>query len=179
MNFFLLSSLLCLIFALATLVFLVRFLSARGARLAGQNERTLSREYRRDYYLPLGKLLHPNELARAQALTGVSAASFARFRRARIQSFRGYLSDLRADFNCMEIRTRYLLLSGTAADSKLVEDLNRTKLGFQSRLLRVEIELALFAWGVGSINVSELVEAIEAFDFVLSPGRQVLLQSTL
>jgi hypothetical protein len=172
MNMFLLFSLVFPLLALGGLVLLVRFLTRSSERFETASDLSSQREYSAAYYQPMSRLLDPEELQAAQSLAGIEAADFARFRRARLQSFRGYLSDLRSDFSRLEFQARFFLLSGLPSDSQLVSDLNQTKFRFYARLMRVEFELALFALGLGSVNVSELVMAIDAYQSVLCPVQQ-------
>lgn len=170
MNMILLLSVLFPVLALVALLFVLRSLSGTTDRLGANEDSLGQREYSPAYYQPMRKLLDPEELLAAQSLPGVGVSEFRRFRRARLQAFRAYLSDMRSDFNRLEFKARYFLLSGLASDSHLVSELNQTKLKFQSRLVRVELELALFALGFGSVNVSALVEGIEAYHSALLPS---------
>ena len=116
------------------------------------------------YYQPMLRLLDSRELASARSLGGVAQSDFGRFRARRIASFRAYLSDMRLDFQRIDFKMRYLLLSASAQEADLVQKLNSLKLKFQLQLWRVEFQLLAFRLGYGSIEIAPLIEMLEQFE---------------
>ena len=102
------------------------------------------RESFADYYRPMLRMLDSRELASARSLGGVAQRDFSRFRARRIASFRAYLYDMRLDFHRIDFKMRYLLLSASAQEADLVQQLNGLKLRFQMQLWRVEFQLLAF-----------------------------------
>ncbi len=123
-----------------------------------------------DYYRPMLLLLDARELERARLLTGTSPEDWRRFRRARIQSFRAYLGDMRLDFQRLEFKLRYFMLAASAEEGRLVTELNRLKLQYFRNLLLIEARLALFEAGLGTVDPTPLLEAIEVLESSLNPG---------
>lgn len=146
-------------------------LARRNAALLDQAAVATDRESFSDYYRPMLHLLDARDLATASSLQGVSALDFADFRRDRLAAFRSYLKDMRSDFNRIEFKIRYMMLSAQESDADLVLRLNRLKANFQSQLLRVELQLILFRFGFTAlrVEVAPLVEALEQFDQILFP----------
>ncbi len=122
------------------------------------------------YYRPLRLLLDPDELAHAKSLAGDDHAAWRRFRRQRIRAFRCYLRDLEVDFRRLEFKLRYLLLAASASDAQWVHQLNRLRAQFALRLFVLEFRLLLFSLGLGTINASALLEAMERMEQALSPS---------
>ncbi len=122
------------------------------------------RESFADYYRPMLCMLDSRELAAARLLRGVTQSDMSRFRARRIASFRSYLADMRLDFHRIDFKMRYLLLSASAQEADLVQQLNGLKLKFQLQLWRVEFQLLAFRLGYGSIKITPLIEMLEQFD---------------
>ncbi len=122
------------------------------------------RESFADYYRPMLRMLDSRELAAARSLHGVAPSDISRFRARRIASFRSYLSDMRLDFHRIEFKMRYLLLSASAQEADLVQQLNGLKLKFQLQLWTVEFQILAFRLGYGSIEITPLIEMLEQFE---------------
>ena len=153
---------------LCLLVALLAYARSRSSAL-GDNEfasdpSVSDRESFADYYRPMLRMLDSRELASARSLGGVAQSDFSRFRARRISSFRAYLYDLRLDFHRIDFKMRYLLLSASAQEADLVQQLNGIKLKFQMQLWRVEFQLLAFRLGYGSIEITPLIEMLEQFE---------------
>ncbi|MFN9431897.1 MAG: hypothetical protein ACK6DX_17350 [Acidobacteriota bacterium] len=156
----------CILFVTLALV------RRRGIRLLDvrlEDDLAGDRESISEYYRPMARLLDNRELNAVRSLSYISAADFRRFRAGRVEAFRGYLKGIRLDFNRIEFKLRYMMLSGNEADAKLVMDLNRMKVKFQRELLRVELHLVLFRMGAKTVDVGGLVDVLEQFEAVLTP----------
>jgi hypothetical protein len=114
-------------------------------------------------------MLDPAELARAQELSAGQPEAWKAFRRQRVRAFRAYLNDLRLDFRRLEFKLRYLLLAAPASDALWVHRLNRVRARFAYDSFALEFRLILFSWGVGTVNVSGLLDTIEQMEKVLEP----------
>lgn len=123
------------------------------------------------YYRPMRHMLDPVELERARSLERISTAQWKEFRAQRIQAFRNYLSDLKVDFGRLEFKLRYMALAGTAADADLVLRLNKLKAQFGLGMLLLEFRLLAFQFGVGSIEISALLDGIHQLECALEPQR--------
>ncbi len=126
------------------------------------------RESFSEYYRPMARVLDARELAAARELCGNNHGEFARFRSGRIVSFRSYLNDMRLDFNRVDFKMRYLLLSASAEDADLVQQLNGLKFSFQIQVWRVEFQLLAFRLGLGAVDTAPLIEMLEQFEASLT-----------
>jgi hypothetical protein len=124
-----------------------------------------------EYYRPMVLLLDPDELNAARALPHVSKSAFKRFRKQRIAAFRKYLADLQLDFRRLEFKLRFLLLNASASQAGLVHRLNMLKLQFTWNLYVLEFRLVLFSLGIGTLDVSGLLEELESLNQALQPQR--------
>lgn len=115
-----------------------------------------------EYYRPMARILDSRELEAARSLSGLSGPDYARFRAARLAAFRSYLNEMRLDFNRIEFKLRYLLLSASEEDAELVVRLSKYKSSFQVSLLRVEMQLVLFRLGWSTVDVAPLVAALDS-----------------
>jgi hypothetical protein len=123
------------------------------------------------YYRPMRHMLDPIELERARTMERISPAHFKEFRVQRIQAFRTYLGDLKVDFRRLEFKLRYMVLAGTAEDADLVIRLNKLKAQFGLGMLLLELRLVAFQLGVGSVEISALLDGIQQLERALEPQR--------
>ncbi len=165
-----LSTLLALA-CLGLLITLALHSRRRAAALAEQGAPSevmgADRESFTDYYRPMTRILDPREFDHARSLSGVCASDFARFRKARLVSFRSYLNEIQFDFNRIEFKMRYLMLAASQEEAQMVVSLNQIKSSFQLQLLRVEAQLFLFRFGWAAVDIQPLVEMLEQMEGVL------------
>ena len=153
---------------LCFLAVLVTYNRERSNLLTGANSpadpASSDRESFTEYYRPMARLLDARELAAARTLCGVAHADFDRFRKCRIAAFGSYLNDMRLDFNRIDFKMRYLLLSASANDADLVQQLNRLKFAFQVQVWRVEFQLLAYRLGFGTVEIAPLLKLLEQFE---------------
>lgn len=123
------------------------------------------------YYRPMRHMLDPVELERARGLERISPEQWKEFRTQRIHAFRTYLNDLKVDFRRLEFKLRYMALAGTAEDAEMVIRLNQLKAQFGIGMLWLEFRLLAFQFGVGSIEISALLDSIHQLERALEPQR--------
>ncbi len=82
-----------------------------------------------------------------------------------------YLRDLKVDFRRLEFKLRYMVLAGSADDADLVLRLNKLKAQFGIRMLLLELRLLAFQFGIGSIEVSTLLDGVQQLERALEPRR--------
>lgn len=124
----------------------------------------IDRESFADHYRPMSKILDPREMDACRSLRGLSSSDFARFRAARISAFRRYLREMTLDFRRIEFKLRYLMLAASKDEAELVTSLNRIKSNFQVQLMRVRLQVWLFQFGWGSIDIQPLVNLLDQMD---------------
>ena len=84
-----------------------------------------------------------------------------RWKRERCRLFRLYLSELKRDFRCLHAKARVLVTHSDAESAGLVGVLMRQEVVFLWALAGVECRLLLYRAGVGTINITPLIQLIE------------------
>lgn len=130
------------------------------------------------YYRPMRHMLDPVQLEQARALERISPEQWNEFRSQRVQAFRSYLRDLQVDFRRLEFKLRYMVLAGSADDADLVIRLNKLKAQFGLGMLLLEFRLLAFQFGIGSIEISALLDGIHQLERALEPQRGVVMAAS-
>jgi hypothetical protein len=112
-------------------------------------------------YRPMMRLLDDGDFEFLRSQPGVTSKLIATVREQRCRIFRAYLRALNADFNrvCLAIK---LLIADSGQDRP---DLARVLLEYQARfalgMFRIQVRVAMFAWGWGRVDVSGLVSQFD------------------
>jgi hypothetical protein len=117
-------------------------------------------------YRPMRRLLNPEEFGYLRSLAGRDPALVAECRRNRVQVFQGYLRELIADFGRLQALGQLLVGAGSATET-LREELFRQKVRFTVSVWRVRWELLVFRLGLGDVDVTALLSAVQASTMVL------------
>ena len=112
-------------------------------------------------YKPMERLLAEDDFEFLAAQRGLSPAVARKLRQERRRIFRGYLRDLRRDFDSVYGVLGELMLHSTEDRRDLAVALARQKWAFTLALVRVEGRLAMHQLGLGSIDVSDLVRSLD------------------
>lgn len=143
----------------AGLVFAVRKLACPAVALPA----TLDwiDELSTDRYRPMLRLLNGEELDFLSRQPGFSPKLAAQFRRQRSEIFRGYLRSLSSDFNRVAIALKFLMVQANSDRPDLAEALVRSRIAFTFALLNAHAHLLLYSFGLGTVNVSELLRVFD------------------
>jgi hypothetical protein len=115
-----------------------------------------------DRYQPMGRLMAEEDLVFLKSQPGYRAEIGERWKRERRRIFRLYLAELKADFRRLHAHAR-LLAAGSGADSAdLVEVLMKQQFTFAMATTALEFRLALQWIGIGRVDITPLIELIEA-----------------
>jgi hypothetical protein len=111
-------------------------------------------------YRPMLWLLDDEELRflRSQRFT---REVVAQFRRQRCQIFRGCLRSLSIDFGRICMALKLLMLQANTDRPDLASALIRGQVGFAWGMVVVHAQLVLYTLGIGSVDVTELVKAVQ------------------
>jgi hypothetical protein len=158
MNIFVVAGLLTLAPVGLALLFLYRRMSTQpNSDAAVDQSLVLSLEK----YRPMERLLRNDDFLFLAAQPGFSSGLGRRFRSERRRIFRGYLRNLRKDFGRVAAAFHVLIVHSVEDRADLAAGLLRQRLLFAFAMLAVEARLALHAAGVGTVDVSGLVESLE------------------
>ena len=109
-------------------------------------------------YLPMLRLLSDEDLAFVSGNAHLSRT----LRTRRRQLFRGYLNCLTRDYAHLLAGVRAAMAASGADRPELARALARNRILFALAICRVEFRLALHAAGIGNVDVSALVSAMDA-----------------
>jgi len=109
-------------------------------------------------YRPMLRLLSPEDLELADGSPKLRQ-QFSMRRRA---IFRGYLRCLTRDYALLLAGIRRTMVESGADRPDLTKALAKNRLMFALALCRIEVSLRLHALGIGKVDVSGLVEALDA-----------------
>jgi len=113
-------------------------------------------------YQPMGRLMAEEDLAFLKSQPGYRAEMGERWKRERRQIFRLYLAELKADFRRLHAHARKLVAASGADSSDLVEVLMKQQMTFLMATTALEFRLALQWMGIGRVDITPLIELVEA-----------------
>ncbi|MSV30564.1 MAG: hypothetical protein EXQ52_17745 [Bryobacterales bacterium] len=112
-------------------------------------------------YQPMERLLAENDYSFLAAQRGLDPKVAKRLRGDRRRIFRGYLREMHRDFARVYGMLSELMLHSTEDRPDLAVAMLRQKWSFTTALARVEVRLFVHQFGLGSIEVSELLRAMD------------------
>jgi hypothetical protein len=129
-------------------------LKMRSLRSAEAGESSLGP----DRYRPMLRLLSDDDLAFVAADSKLHRTLRARRR----DLFRGYLRCLTRDYACLLAGVRQAMVHSGVDRPDLARALAKNRALFAIAICKVEFRLAMHATGFGSVDISALVDALEA-----------------
>jgi hypothetical protein len=115
-----------------------------------------------DRYQPMGRLMAEEDLVFLKSQPGYRAEMGARWKRERRRIFRLYLAELKADFRRLHAHARELVAGSGADSAALVEVLIKQQMTFMMATAALEFRLAMQRIGVGKVDITPLIELVEA-----------------
>ena len=115
-----------------------------------------------DRYQPMGHLMAEEDLVFLKSQPGYRAEIGERWKRERRRIFRLYLAELKADFRRLHTHARELVASSGADSAALVEVLMKQQFTFLMATTALEFRLALQQIGIGKVDITALIELVEA-----------------
>lgn len=114
-----------------------------------------------DRYRPMLRLLDKEDLSALQDHSDYSADMAARFRRERCRIFQGYLRCLRLDFQRVSMALKIVLVQSRYDRPDLAAALVRTQRAFAFGLVLVYCRLALYRFGLATVDVADVLKAFD------------------
>ena len=115
-----------------------------------------------DRYQPMERLMAEEDLVFLKSQPGYRAEIGKRWKRERRRIFRLYLAELKADFRRLHAHARELVAGSGADSAALLEVLMKQQVTFLMATTALEFRLALQQVGVGRVNITPLIELVEA-----------------
>jgi hypothetical protein len=140
-----------IVLLLVALQFLLKMRSLRSAEAGNRPSMAADR------YRPMLRLLSDDDLAFVSANTKMQRE--LRVRRRNL--FRGYLACLTRDYAHLLARVRLAMVHSGVDRPDLARALARNRALFAIAICKVEFRLALHATGIGNVDISGLVDALE------------------
>ncbi len=119
-------------------------------------------------YRPMARLLSEDDIRFLESQPGFHPSMIRTLRRDRRRVFRSYLRSLRRDFNRLYVTAKQAALYSDPADG-LAPAILRQRLAFYQASLLVEVRLALYTAGIGTVDVAPLIAAVEQMFIISSP----------
>jgi hypothetical protein len=115
-----------------------------------------------DRYQPMARLLAEEDLVFLKSQPGYRPEIGKRWKRERRRIFRLYLAELKVDFRRLHAHARELVAASGADSAALVEVLMKQQVTFMMATTALEFRLALQQAGVGRVDITPLIELVEA-----------------
>jgi hypothetical protein len=112
-------------------------------------------------YRPMLRLLDDEELRFLRSQPGFTPEIVAQFRRQRCQIFRGCLRSLSIDFGRISMALKLLMSQASTDRPDLASALIRGQVSFACGMVVVHAQLVLYKCGIGSVDVTELLKAVQ------------------
>lgn len=138
---------------------LTRMLLRRRSATLGSEE---PHDFSLDRYQPMGRLMAEEDLVFLKSQPGYRAEMGERWKRERRRIFRLYLAELKADFHRLHAHARELLAASGADSAPLVGVLMKQQFAFLMATTALEFRLALQWIGIGRVDITPLIELVEA-----------------
>jgi hypothetical protein len=121
-----------------------------------------------DRYQPMGRLMAEEDLVFLKSQPGYRAEIGERWKRERRRIFRLYLAELKADFRRLHAHARELVAGSGVDSAALLEALMKQQFTFMMATTALEFRLALQWIGIGRVDITPLIEMVEAMRVDLS-----------
>jgi hypothetical protein len=118
-------------------------------------------EFSTEQYRPMMRLLDGSDQTFLRSQPGFTPKLASKLRKAHCQAFQGYLRDLQADFQTVCWAIKALMLQSQTDRPDLAALLLRSQVAFACGVLKVQLRVALYSYGIGSVSVSGLLEQFD------------------
>jgi hypothetical protein len=115
-----------------------------------------------DRYQPMGRLMAEEDLVFLKSQPGYRAEIGKCWKRERRRIFRVYLAEIKADFRRLHAHARELVAASGADSAPLVGILMKQQVAFVMATSALELRLALQRIGIGRVDITPLIELLEA-----------------
>lgn len=159
MNILITFSILLAIALISALTFLIRKIGF-GGNLPVTSEWIEDLSLER--YRPMLRMLDGDDVKFLRSQPGFTPAMAAKLRAQRTQIFRGYLRSLETDFKRVCSAIKLIMLQCQQDRPDLAETLIRQQITFACAMTEVRCRLLLYSWGVGTVDVSQLVKLFDS-----------------
>jgi hypothetical protein len=118
-------------------------------------------EFSTERYRPMMRLVDGSDAAFFGSQPHATRATASRLRKEHCQAFRGYLRCLETDFQAVCWAIKALMLQSQTDRPDLAALLLRSQLAFACGILKVELHVALYSHGIGTVSVGDLLKLFD------------------
>jgi hypothetical protein len=158
MAYALTAAMLCAALAVAFVVLFRRLISHEKDALA---DLEWSNEFSVAKYRPMERLFLEEDYDFLAAQPGFHPQIYRKLQAERRRVFRHYLRCLRRDFDRLFNAAKLLMVSAPSDRPDLASALVKQRLAFQFAMASVEVRLVMQSFGIGTVDVRQLVDAVE------------------
>jgi hypothetical protein len=119
-------------------------------------------EFSVEKYRPMHRLLCEEDHAFLRTQPGYQSSLSRTLRRNRLRVFRSYLRSLRRDFTRLYWAAKASVLYSPTDESQALQAIVRQRAIFYLALCRLEMRLALYSLGIGTVDLQPVLGALEA-----------------
>jgi|SRR5581483_7395261 len=114
-----------------------------------------------DRYRPMLRILAADDLRLLRSQPGCTPEMITKLRHQRCRIFREYLRGLREDFGRVCLALKLLMVQAGHDRPDLAATLLQKQAQFALGLTLVEVRLALYSWGIGTVEVGSLLAVFD------------------
>jgi hypothetical protein len=118
-------------------------------------------EFSVERYRPMLRLLNDADLLFLCSHSSVTPKHVAHFRQERCKILRGYLRSLRTDFTRIVAALKLVMTQASSDRPDLAAVLIRSQATFAACMLLAHVQLLLYSFGIGTVDVAALLKVFE------------------
>lgn len=118
-------------------------------------------EFSVERYRPMLRLLNDTDLEFLCSRSSVTPEVVADFRRARCRILRGYLRSLATDFTRVVAALKLVMTQASSDRPDLAALLIRSQAAFAACMVLAHLQLVLYGFGIGTVDVGTLLKVFE------------------
>jgi len=107
------------------------------------------------------RLLREEDFQFLRSQPGFTPRMETRLRAARYRIFRGYLGCLKTDFGRVCLALKVLMVQSQFDRPDLASVLVRQQVAFACGTIRIQFQLMLYRWGIGTVDIDGLVRRFD------------------
>lgn len=134
-------------------------------------------EFSSERYRPMLRLVDGSDLTFLKSHPAATPKMVARLRKQHVEAFRSYVSCLETDFQavCWAIKT--IMLQSQTDRPDLAAMLLRSQVAFAFCLLKIQLRVVLYSYGIGTVSVAGLLQQFDGMRLELRTLTPVAMSS--
>jgi hypothetical protein len=134
-------------------------------------------DFSTERYRPMMRLLDGSDEAFLESHPLATRKMVSQLRKKHCQAFRGYLRCLETDFQAVCWATKALMLQSQTDRPDLAALLLRSQVAFACGVMKVQLRVALYSHGIGTVSVGDLLKQFDGMRLELRSLTPVTMSS--